>query len=136
VLPPRAEAMRFLAYYRAVSNPMSVLDEMAAGTATKEGVEVLRRAYPHMYRAVLSQLMQELANPDAPPVPYRQRVEIGLRFGLGTDASLTPAFLATIQGAHSQAGMSQPENPNTTAAPKLAQSAASDSDRLVARRAM
>jgi hypothetical protein len=141
-LPPDADIQRFLRYARAVDEPGSIIDDMADGDLTRESAEVLRSVYPALHQHIVAQVMEELSAEGANP-PYRNRVQLGILLGAPTDPSLAPAFLATIQGAHSQLGVSQfgqngsrsqGQSATQPRPPNVGSAAASDTDRLTSRR--
>lgn len=136
--PSRAEVERFMRYARAVDEPSTILDDMRDGHLTREAAEAMRVVYPALHAMIVRRVQQELSDGSNPS--YANRIQLGILLGTVTDPSLTPAFLATVQGAHSTYGVSQPQRQSAartpSSSPNTARQVASDSDRLVARRSL
>lgn len=131
--PSRTEQERFMRYARAVDDPSSVLDDLADGRATREGIEALRAVYPSLYQRMVRAVMEELAQSDEQP-SYQHRLQLGLLMGAPVDPTMRPEFLSMLQSALVQEASPQPQATQGRA-PDLSGQLASDSDRLTARRA-
>jgi hypothetical protein len=139
-VPEQARA-RWLRYARAVDDPISVVDDIGDGMINREGVEVLRELYPAIYQRVQQAVTEQLAAMDE-PVPYAQRLQLGILLGIPADRSLEPGMVQTLQltwstpaaqQAQQGPGAAQP----TGRAPDIASAApmASDMDSFERRRA-
>lgn len=104
--PSPAERAKFARYVAAVNDPMSVIEEIRSGTASREGVEALREVYPKIHERVIKKLAEELAE-DGDRLSYRDRVQLSILFGAPLDESMRPGFIAAIQQAYA-AGAPQP----------------------------
>lgn len=95
----KAQADEFLRYVEATLDPVSVIDDLAAGTVSREGAEALRKVYPSIFEKVQSEITSQLTTATE-PVPYQARVQLGILFDLPTDRTLTPEFVSRMQGAY------------------------------------
>ena len=95
-LPTPSEASKFARYYAAAMEPMTVVDELADGTLSFEGVEVLRELYPEIYEMTRVRLQAKLAETKK-RVPYERRVVLSTLFGTPMDPSMTPQAIASYQ---------------------------------------
>ncbi len=86
----------FARTYRAWDKPETVLDDMAKGAITREGIEVLRECYPKLYREAQEQALTQLADLKT-PLSYEKRIQLGLMLAIPSDPSLDPSFVATMQ---------------------------------------
>lgn len=59
--PPPEQQRRFLAYARAVDDPLSVLADLRRGRLAPEGLEALRAVYPELYAQIRDEAAQQLA---------------------------------------------------------------------------
>lgn len=130
-----AERQRFMRYVEAVDNPMQIVEDLERGRITREGVEALREVYPRLYERIQRTVMEELAGLER-PMPYPQRLQLGILLDIPTDPSLRPESIAMLQARYAQPP-SAPPTPAPEAmapSPELAAAHASETDRLVARR--
>lgn len=132
-VPSRAEIDRFMRSAHAVDDPQSVIDGLAHGHITREGVEALRAVYPALYQRVAMQIMAELARDDANPT-YQTRLQLGMLLGVPTSPDMTPAAISMLQLTHALTAPAQ-QDTATQRAPDIASAFASDTDRIAARRA-
>lgn len=100
-----AEAEKFNRYVAYVSNPSNVLDEMVRGKVTPEGAETLRAIAPKVFFslqvATLEAINDQLASNK--PIPYDNRLKLGLIFDIPTDASLRPNVMSFLQANTAEA---------------------------------
>jgi hypothetical protein len=100
-----AEAEKFNRYVAYVSNPSNVLDEMIRGKVTPEGAETLRAIAPKVFFslqvATLEAINDQLASNK--PIPYDNRLKLGLIFDIPTDASLRPGVMNFLQANTAEA---------------------------------
>lgn len=99
ITPSRSEMLKFARYVRAVNDPMTVLEDLAAGQLSREGVEVLRTLYPSMYQAVQAQMLDHLSELRQ-GLKYEQRTQLTLLLGVPIDPSNRPEVLRSIQAMY------------------------------------
>lgn len=97
--PPEVTASErdeFLRYWRAVNDPLSVVEDVADGNLSVEGVETLRAVYPELYGQLQNHVLDELAVSETKP-PYKARLLLGQLLELPTDTGLEPEMLVALQ---------------------------------------
>lgn len=102
-LPPsKSEAARWMNRLRAVENPTSILDDLAKGKLTPEGVDAVRTVYPETFADIQAQVIDRLTQMEArgEKPAYAKRVELGLLLGIPTDPTMTPEAIASLQGQY------------------------------------
>lgn len=95
--PSDQDIATFERYVKAAQDPLSVLDDMKAGTLTREGVETLKVLYPRLYGSIQTQTIEHLATLQV-KLPYYQRINLSVLLGLPVDQSMTPSFVTQMQG--------------------------------------
>ena len=126
--PSPSELSKWARYVRAVDNPASVLDDLAAGRLTHEAVEALREVYPRMYERLVNEVV---ANMDKiqDTMNYQQRVQLSLLLGIPVDPTMAPEFVASMQQA--QMSMPSPESVTTPPTPVAAAVAKIEPEKLL-----
>jgi hypothetical protein len=136
--PSDAATAKYMRYARGVQHPMSIIDDLEKGTLTKETVEAVQTVYPTLYSQVVTNLIQEMGNANK-PIPYKNKVQVGVLFRSPTDASLRPGFVAQMQNNHLQAQLQDAHNNNASqtgmSASKISRSdgAMTDTQKLLTR---
>lgn len=97
--PSRAEIAKFNRYLEAVEDPVSVLKAVAAGTATKEGVEAVKAVYPEMADAMTQELLAAVVK-NKNKVPYQVRRSMSLFLGQDLDGSGRAQVVASNQSVY------------------------------------
>lgn len=131
--PSHQEMASFLRTARAVEDPLSILDELEAGRLSRESVEAVRAVYPRIYQRILEEVQTALVEraERGRPVPYRDRLQLGLLLAAPTDPSLRPEAVARLQSTYAAQAATQPPRPAaSTQAPELASSLLTDTQRL------
>lgn len=96
-LPSDSEMATYLRYERAVSDPLSVLDDAKKGRLRKEGAEALRAVYPTLYQALSAQTMTAVSE-KKDRLTYQQRVQLSMLFPeLPIDPSMQPRAIRAYQ---------------------------------------
>lgn len=95
----KQDAAKLLRYAEAIQDPMSVMDQIAHGRVTREGVEVLRDVYPKLYlqlqQQTIARVQDEMRRGHS--MDYSTRVRIGVLVGAPTDPSLRPDSMRALQ---------------------------------------
>jgi len=75
---------------------MSVVQDLAEGEVTREGVEALKTVYPEIYSEIQSQTLEKISQMDE-KLSYQKRLEIGILLDLPSDPSLDPNNIQGLQ---------------------------------------
>jgi hypothetical protein len=130
---------RFMRYVRAVADPLSILDDLRDGTVTQEGAEAVRTVYPELFQDLADTILTELEGREE-PLPYEERIRLGILLGAPTDPTLEPAFVAELQGHLAAAGAEAEAHeaeqaallsPNRRSAPEMAEDRQTGVERLL-----
>lgn len=101
-----------------IENPLSILDDLQAGTLTLAKVITLRAVYPEIYSRIVQQAAELIANADIKDLPYQKRIQLTMLLGMPLDATLQNETMATMQESYMKEDKRQ--------APRVAPSRASD----------
>lgn len=96
--PSGIEMAKFERYMQAVEHPMSVLEDLEAGTLTREHVEALQVVYPSLYEQIRQEVLEQAVQPDS-GLSYNKKLQLGILLNIPTDPSLEPANIAGLQGS-------------------------------------
>lgn len=95
------EIQQFARYWSAVTNPLSVLDDLRRGDCTKEQVEALQVVYPKLYGQIQETVRTQLMELDEQRVlvPYQARLQLDLLLDLngGGEPTATVEFMTRFQ---------------------------------------
>jgi hypothetical protein len=93
---------------RAVQDPAGVVDDLARGRVTTEQVETLQAVYPGIYRELQQKAQQSLLEhaQAGHPLPFQQRVALGVLLGIDSDPSLAKPAMG-----HAMATFGKPPAP-------------------------
>lgn len=82
---------------RAVMNPLTILEDLADGTLTRDAVEAVKEVYPALYLNMQSEAMQVLSEREA-PLPAKQAMLFdSMMGGQGMVYNMaTPAYMARV----------------------------------------
>lgn len=99
---PVEQKERFLRQYRVVRDPSIVLKKMQAGTLVADEVEALKAAHLNRYEEIKAKIMEHILEPGSPKLAYEQSLQLHTLWGIPTHPTLTPEFVAKMQGAFNQ----------------------------------
>lgn len=94
--PDPGEVIEFQRYVNAVTNPASVLENVASGTVTPQEVEVLQQLYPSTFDKLKQDIVQHAATLRQ-TLPYERRVMLSTILGVPVDNTLTNDFVTYMQ---------------------------------------
>lgn len=123
-----AEMSKFLRYARAVDEPLTVIEDLADGALTREGVEAVRAVYPSLFSAMQTAVMTAVTE-STEALAYDKRVQIGLLLDVPTDPSLAPAAIVALQSAYKSPNKLAPP-PARLSAPKMSAALLTDTQRV------
>lgn len=94
-MPSSLELAEFERYMQIVENPLSALDELEAGTLTREHVEALQKVYPSLYTRLRASVLDEVRN--EPKMAYDKKIQLGILMDIETDQSMIPENVLALQ---------------------------------------
>lgn len=93
--PSDYELAQFERYLQVIEAPLTVTEELLAGTMTQEHVEALQEVYPALYQDLVQNLTEELVK--QPKLSYSKKVQIALLFGIPADESMRGSSIVELQ---------------------------------------
>lgn len=100
-LPPSPRQREaFLRAYKAVEDPLSVVDDLRDGRLSLEGVEALKTVHPDLYARVQQMALERMADGKMKDLDPQRRTGFGLLMGLPVP-ELDPAYVMQRQSAWS-----------------------------------
>lgn len=99
-VPRDEDIQRWGRYWEAASDPLGVIEAMAKGRISREGVETLRTVFPKLYELTKRTLLEQLAagaEKRENPLPYEARLQLSTLFQEPLDAGLQPQAIAAAQ---------------------------------------
>ena len=98
-VPPNSELDAWARRVEVAQNPMKALDHLRNRTLTTQHVETLREIYPRIYEQVVKDVMQRAAK-IGDELPYADRVQLSLLFGVPIEPSVAPVVVQAYQGMY------------------------------------
>jgi hypothetical protein len=112
--PSDMDISKFERYLQVVENPLSVLDDLQAGTLTRDHVEALAAVYPDLYHRIRNQVVENL-NEEGMEMAYSRRIQLGILMDLDADPSITGRGIMRLQEKYmAQAGAQDEASPKAT----------------------
>lgn len=90
------EMSKFKRYISALEAPLSVVEDLMDGTATREQVQAVKAVFPDLYTRMQGKALEYIAEAEE-PVPYNKRIMLGNLLDIPTDSSLRPDAFANLQ---------------------------------------
>lgn len=103
----------FLRVYRAVDNPLSVVEDLTRGEVTPDAIEAVRICYPPIYAQMQRMVLERISEPDAPKLKYDQLVQLGVLLNVPTTSTLDPSFVARMQSMYQSGSGGEPPKPRS-----------------------
>lgn len=100
--PPDYELASWERTVAAVQDPIGVVEDLATGDVSPEAVEALAAVYPSLYEDIRTQLIERVSEMQE-SMPYHDRIQLSLLFGVNLDPSLDSAFASAVQNGYAQA---------------------------------
>ena len=140
--PSDAQVASWGRYYDAADNPLSVVDDLARGTISREGVEVMQTIYPKLYGQIQGMVANALVQAQQDghgQLTYGQKLQLSALFGTPVDATVSPDFGKFLQAQYlpqppDQAGPGRPVRAAAAGKLQLSASNSSDTEALLRRR--
>jgi hypothetical protein len=96
---PVPEMSKFLKYWRGVTAPGQVIDDLSSGKMDRAGLEAIKAVYPETFGELRSRVMTYAAE-RGDQLPFQQRILLSLVFDFPGDKSMTPAYAQDVQAAY------------------------------------
>jgi hypothetical protein len=107
--PADYEVQRFRKVVQVARAPLTILDDLHAGTITADQVNAVKELYPRLYESILTKVREEITAPDV-RATYAQRLKLGAMFQ-GTEPTMAPDFVAAMQNPASSPDKAKPMKP-------------------------
>jgi hypothetical protein len=120
---------KFARAVQVVEDPLSVFDELEAGTLTRDHVQALRTVYPDIYNDIRLKVADELSLLKEPPA-FERRIQLGTLLDLPTDKSLRPSSIAAAQAGYQQQEQTPPPEPPPLPQGTMAETLKTESQKL------
>ena len=95
-LPSNVEMSKFENYVAVIDNPAVVLEQLDAGTITRESVEAVKAVYPELYQKIRQETMIRIQE-DPTGLSYSKKIQLGILLDIPADASLLPQNVLALQ---------------------------------------
>jgi len=135
--PSDLEIRTFAQKWAAVSNPLSVLDDLRKGQVTHDQIEAIKNVYPELYGQIQQTALEKIRDFDArgKSLPFQDRLQLDLFLDLGGagEPTLAGKFIdriASLQAAKAQKQAQQKPQGGGGALAKIGSSLAPSSDAL------
>jgi hypothetical protein len=126
--PSEIQLRKFERYLTAVNNPMSVIEDFAAGTLTREGAEALQVVYPKIFQG-LQQTVLAYGTEKNIVLPLQKRIQVGILLDIPSDISLQPKHLAALQQSFADQAESEQDS-QASQAPSQSKATPARADKL------
>lgn len=94
--PSDADLAKWERVVSAVNDPLSVLDDLDNGMATKEGIDAIQAIYPRIYSRIVEEMIEKINDPNA-KISYGNALQLRTLFGIPIDYMTSPVFIAQMQ---------------------------------------
>ncbi len=108
--PSDYELSKFNRYVTAAQSPETVIRNVESGIVTPEEIETLKTLYPQTYQSLQSKVLDGITENGA-KMSYQQRLAVGTLFGVPSDVTLQPDFIAKMQANHAEKQQDQGGRP-------------------------
>jgi hypothetical protein len=92
----RADMNKLLRYSEALKDPLGVVERIASGDMSLEGVEALKTRRRDLYEEIRNEALVALSQRNE-PLPFTRRYMLGLAFDIQADKALDGNYSMTIQ---------------------------------------
>lgn len=89
----KTELQEFKKYVEPADDPLSAIERMSEGVATREDIDTIKALYPAMYDDFVAKAMDRVDD----STPLKKRIRISQAIGMPTDDALTPNYIAAMQ---------------------------------------
>jgi hypothetical protein len=118
VTPSDLEIREFAQKWAAVSNPLSVVDDLRRGTVTHAQIDAIKNVYPAMYAEIQMKTLEKIRQQDlaGKPMPFADRLQLDLFLDLNGagEPTLAGQFVDHVVALQEQAAKQQNQAPAGT----------------------
>lgn len=94
--PTDFELSQFERRIHAISDPMSIIDDLQTGNLSMEAVNAVKTVYPKLFTKIQEKVLNHfMENPQT--VPYQQRIKLSMLLDQPLDSDLQPVNIAALQ---------------------------------------
>ena len=97
--PTNSQKASFNRYFNAVSNPVSVLDDIKTGTLSNETMEALQTVHPHLLQDMQMKVMEKMVPGKYENMGYATKISLSKFLQQPLEESMIPQVLASNQVA-------------------------------------
>jgi hypothetical protein len=97
--PPPGQKEKWLRYYDAVKDPLSVLDDLRDGRVNPEGIEAMKTVYPSMFGNIRQHAFDLISSGKLADLSKQQRIGLAMTLDIAIP-ELSPAYIAARQLAY------------------------------------
>jgi len=108
--PSKAALEEWGRYIHAVSDPVSVLEDLAKGHFSREGAQTLQYVYPELFKLAQMMLIKTAPQMQA-KLPYARQIAISIMYRIPVHPSMQPQSLAYLAAPAAGASGAQPGAP-------------------------
>lgn len=129
---PVPEMNKFLRYWRGVTKPGEVIEDLSSGKLDRQGLEAIKQVFPSTFGELRTRVMQYAAE-RGDEMPFQQRILLSLVFDFEGDKVMTPAYAKDVQSAY-EPTPDAPESGRTgQLSPKIADDMQTETQRVAQR---
>ena len=131
---PVPEMNKFLRYWRGITAPGQVIDDLSNGKMDRQGLEAIKNVFPETFSELRGRVMNYAAE-RGDQMPFQQRILLSLVFDFPGDKSMQPAYAQDVQAAYDPLPeTAEPESGRTMQlSPKIADDMQTETQRIAQR---
>jgi hypothetical protein len=95
--PNNTQKQNFMTYYRAVTDPLSVLKDAKSGTLSPKAIEALTETQPELLQEIRNKVMENINPKKAKNLPYGVKISLSTLIGQPLDAGMTRSVVMNNQ---------------------------------------
>jgi len=128
---PVPEMNKFLRYWRGITAPGQVIDDLSNGKMDRQGLEAIKNVFPETFNELRGRVMTYAAE-RGDQMPFQQRILLSLVFDFPGDKSMQPAYAQDVQAAYDPLPETvEPESGSTMQlSPKIADDMQTETQRV------
>lgn len=112
--PSKQTMTDFGHYYKAVDDPVSILDHVKDGTLSDKHMEALSAVHPHLLQEMRTKIFDNMTKENTENLPYQRKMSISKFIGQPIDGNMTGQALLSNQASLSGPELSQQSTGKTS----------------------